>query len=84
MIDGYALTAANNTPQGDPKSWVLQESNDNTNWTTLDTKSDETFKVRHQRNHYILNNNTTAFQYYRLNNLKNHSGYVLQLGEVEF
>ncbi|AJS58459.1 basic secretory protein-like protein [Paenibacillus sp. IHBB 10380] len=83
-IDGYALTAANNTPQGDPKSWVLQGSNDNTNWTTLDTKSDETFKVRHQRNHYILNNNTTAFQYYRLNNLKNHSGYVLQLGEVEF
>ncbi|NEW09167.1 carbohydrate-binding protein [Paenibacillus sp. SYP-B3998] len=83
-IDGYALTAANNKPEGDPKSWVLQGSNDNTNWTMIDTKSDETFKVRHQRNHYILNNSTTAYQYYRLNNLTNHSGYITQLGEVEF
>ncbi|NEW07633.1 carbohydrate-binding protein [Paenibacillus sp. SYP-B3998] len=83
-IDGYALTAANDVPERDPKSWVLQGSNDNANWTTIDTKSNESFSLRHQRNHYILKNNSAAYQFYRLNNLKNHSGNRLQLGEVEF
>ncbi|EJW17739.1 discoidin domain-containing protein [Paenibacillus alvei] len=87
MIDDYALTSAksyNNSPDADPRSWVLQGSNDSTNWTDLDTKSDENFKLRHQRKHYLLNNNTNAYQYYRLNNIQNHSGYALQVSEVEF
>ncbi|WP_268626317.1 basic secretory protein-like protein [Paenibacillus alvei] len=87
MIDGYALTSAksyNNSPDADPRSWVLQGSNDSINWTDLDTKSDENFKLRHQRKHYLLNNNTNAYQYYRLNNIQNHSGYALQVSEVEF
>lgn len=86
-IDGYALTSAksyNNSPDADPRSWVLQGSNDSINWTDLDTKSDENFKLRHQRKHYLLNNNTNAYQYYRLNNIQNHSGYALQVSEVEF
>ncbi|MEY9094199.1 basic secretory protein-like protein [Paenibacillus sp. RC84] len=83
-IDGYALTAANDFAERDPKSWVLQGSNDNANWTSLDTKSNESFRLRHQRNHYVLNGNNTAYQYYRLNNLQNHSGGILQLSEVEF
>ncbi|MBH5316214.1 discoidin domain-containing protein [Paenibacillus sp. GSMTC-2017] len=86
-IDGYALTSAksyNNTADADPKSWLLQGSNDNTNWTTIDTRSNEKFKFRHQRKHYILNNNTTAYRYYKLSNIQNNSGYAIQLSEVEF
>ncbi|MDK8183888.1 discoidin domain-containing protein [Paenibacillus sp. UMB4589-SE434] len=86
-IDGYALTSAksnNNSADGDPKSWVLQGSNDTVNWTTLDTKNNENFNLRHQRKHYLLNNNTTSYRYYKLNNIQNHSGYTVQLSEVEF
>jgi len=86
-IDGYALTSAkttNNSPDADPKSWVLQGSNDQINWTVLDTKSDENFRLRHQRKHYLLDNNTTAYRYYKLNNIQNHSGWTIQLSEVEF
>ncbi|MFS0838091.1 basic secretory protein-like protein [Paenibacillus sp. 1P03SA] len=83
-LDGYALTAANDRPERDPKSWVLQGSNDNKTWTGIDTKSSENFNVRHQRKHYLLTNNTKAYRYYRLNNIKNHSGTSIQLGEVEF
>lgn len=86
-IDGYALTSAkttNNSPDADPKSWVLQGSNDQLNWTTLDTKTDESFRLRHQRKHYLLDNNTTPYRYYKLNNIQNHSGWSIQLSEVEF
>ncbi|MCM3292644.1 discoidin domain-containing protein [Paenibacillus sp. MER 180] len=83
-IDGYSLTAADDRPERDPKSWVLQGSNDNKNWTSIDKKSNEIFKVRHQRMYYLLDNNTAAYQYYRLSNMKNHSGNSMQLGEVEF
>ncbi|MVP00456.1 basic secretory protein-like protein [Paenibacillus lutrae] len=86
-IDGYALTSAksnNNTADADPKNWVLQGSNNGTSWTNLDTQSNQNFSLRHQRKHYLLNANTTAYQYYRLNNIQNHSGYTTQLSEVEF
>ncbi|MFD0588123.1 discoidin domain-containing protein [Paenibacillus sp. GCM10027627] len=86
-IDGYALTSATNynkSSEGDPKSWVLQGSNDNVNWTTLDSKSNQEFKLRHQRKHYLLNSNTTAYRYYKLNNVSNPTGWSVQLSEVEF
>ncbi|GKU80562.1 discoidin domain-containing protein [Paenibacillus sp. L3-i20] len=86
-IDGYALASAksnNMSTDADPKSWVLQGSNDNTSWTTLDTRNDEKFKFRHQRKHYLLNDNTTAYRYYKLSNIKNNSGFSIQLSEVEF
>ncbi|GKU78880.1 discoidin domain-containing protein [Paenibacillus sp. L3-i20] len=86
-IDGYSLTSAKsyqNNTDADPKGWVLQGSNDNTNWTNLDTKTDEYFKFKHQRKHFLLSNNTTPYRYYKLNNIKNRAGYAIQLSEVEF
>ncbi|MNO12252.1 Amylopullulanase precursor [compost metagenome] len=82
-LDGYAITAANDFSQRDPKSWTLEASNDGLAWTTLDSKSDEHFDRRHQRNYYLLTNNQASFRYYKIN-LQNHSGDILQVGEIEF
>ena len=37
VVVRYALTAANDAPERDPRDWQLQGSNDGTTWTTLDT-----------------------------------------------
>ncbi|MEW9698892.1 basic secretory protein-like protein [Paenibacillus sp. SI8] len=82
-LDGYAISAANDASERDPKSWTLKGSADGLTWTDIDSKSNENFKLRHQRNHYILQANQTAYRYYKLD-LQNHSGTILQVGEVEF
>lgn len=82
-LDGYAITSANDFSERDPKSWTLLASNDGNTWTTMDSKTDEKFDRRHQRNHYLLTGNQTSFRYYKFD-LQNRSGNILQIGEVEF
>lgn len=82
-LDGYAITSANDASERDPKSWTLLASNDGSSWTTLDSKTDENFDRRHQRNYYLLTGNQTSYRYYKFN-LQNHSGNILQIGEIEF
>ena len=43
----YTLTSGPTAAQ-DPKSWTLQGSTDGTNWTTVDTRTDQTFPDRLQ------------------------------------
>jgi hypothetical protein len=56
-------------PNRVPTAWTLAGSNDDTNWTTLDTRSGEgpstTFSVW-RANVYSVVGNTTAYLYYRL------------------
>ncbi len=80
----YSLTSANDMQGRDPKDWQLQASNDGSTWTTLDTRSGETFAARFQTKTYIPQSGptTTAYRYYRLNvtaNAGNPTG--LQLAE---
>lgn len=39
-VYGYRLATADDAPERDPISWIIEGSNDNTNWTTLETVSD--------------------------------------------
>ncbi|OAB46002.1 discoidin domain-containing protein [Paenibacillus glacialis] len=80
LLDGYSIAAANDSEERDPKQWILRGSNDGNNWTQIDTKDNENFLKRHQRNHYFVNP-STAYQYYRLE-LQNNSGDILQVGDV--
>ncbi|EFM10833.1 Carbohydrate binding family 25 [Paenibacillus curdlanolyticus YK9] len=82
-LDGYAITAANDASERDPKSWTLQGSNDGASWTAIDSRSDENFNRRHQRNDYAISSNPAAYRYYQFN-FTNHSGSILQIGEIEF
>ena len=39
----YALSSANDAPERDPRDWELQGSADGQSWTTLDTRTDQSF-----------------------------------------
>lgn len=45
-IGAYTLTSANDAASRDPKEWNLQGSNDGVNWTTIDSRSNQTFATR--------------------------------------
>ncbi|MEV3858633.1 GH92 family glycosyl hydrolase [Streptomyces sp. NPDC050095] len=53
-VTKYALTSANDHDERDPKDWVLKGSTDGTAWTTLDTRSGETFGERFQTKTYEI------------------------------
>ncbi|MDB5052154.1 MAG: coagulation factor 5/8 type domain protein, partial [Bacilli bacterium] len=77
----YSVASANDVPARDPKDWTLKGSNDGTNWTTLDTRTGQTFANRYQTNTYTFSN-STAYQYYRLDVSANSGDSLLQLSEI--
>jgi fibronectin type 3 domain-containing protein len=80
VVSGYQISSANDMPTRDPKNWQFQGSNNGTTWTTLDTRSGETFASRYQTNTYDTTN-TTAYRYYRLNITANNGGTDIQMSE---
>ncbi|MEP7049439.1 MAG: discoidin domain-containing protein [Pseudomonadota bacterium] len=78
----YAVTSANDVPGRDPSAWQFQGSTDGSAWTTLDTRSTQSFTNRYQTKFYTLDNNT-AYNYYRLNITGNNGGTELQLSEFQ-
>jgi hypothetical protein len=78
----YTLTSANDEAARDPKDWVLEGSNDGTNWSKLDERQNENFTYRFQTRVFQLNNDV-AFSQYRLSIRANHGGPQTQLSELE-
>ncbi|MFC5703157.1 carbohydrate binding domain-containing protein [Cohnella faecalis] len=81
-LDGYALISGNDAPERDPKSWTLKGSNDGSTWTTIDSQSNVTFLYRHQRNHFLVLNNTTAYRYYQFD-FQSNGASILQLSDID-
>jgi len=80
----YDVSSANDVPGRDPQNWGFQGSHDGTNWTTLDTRAGETFPSRKQTKQYLINN-TSAYEYYRLNiTTNNGDANNIQLSELAF
>jgi hypothetical protein len=80
-VTRYDLSSANDVPTRDPRDWQFQGSPDGTNWTTLDTQAMQIFPSRNQTKQYTINN-TTVYQYYRLNILGNNGDVGLQFSEM--
>jgi regulation of enolase protein 1 (concanavalin A-like superfamily) len=83
VVKRYTIAAANLIPERDPKDWQFQGSNDGTNWTTLDSKSGQSFAtIRMQQNTYPLSN-TAAYRYYRFNITANNGDpSFLHIGDL--
>lgn len=80
----YRITSANDNEARDPKDWTLDGSNDNSNWTTVDTRAGEAFGNRLETREFKLNGTAGAYRYYRLNITANSSSgatAVIQLAE---
>ena len=78
----YALTSANDAPGRDPQDWTLQGSTDGKTWTTLDTRSGESFSERFQTKIYDFAN-STAYKFFRLDITANHGAAIVQLAELQ-
>jgi len=83
VVTGYAINAGI-YPTNNPGSWTFEGSNDDSDWTVLDTQSEiktNTF----QWMSFDIYSNYTAYRYYRFNITANQSaGSVGFLAEVEF
>jgi hypothetical protein len=83
-ITSYTLTSANDMPTRDPASWRLEGTNDAAlaTWTTLDTRTGESFAGRLQTNTYTFTN-TTAYAAYRLFVTANGGAAQFQVSEIQ-
>lgn len=61
----YRLNVTTN-PAYSPHDWQFQGSNDNTNWTTLDTQSGQTWAAAGWKEYSIPEANRGSYLYYRL------------------
>lgn len=78
----YALTAANDAPDRDPRDWTLQGSADGQTWTTLDTRTGQSFTERFQTREYRFDNGS-AYLHYRLTVTAVVAGGLTQLAELQ-
>jgi len=83
-VNSYTVASADDSPERDPKNWQLQGSNDGTNWTTLDTRSNIAFTSRFQTQTFTFSN-STSYQMYQLNISAYYSGTdgKVQLSELQ-
>jgi hypothetical protein len=80
VVKRYTINCADVATR-DPKSWNFLGSNDGTNWTTLDSQSNQSFPVRMGMNTYNLGN-TTAYQFYRLEVTANNGAGGVAVSEL--
>lgn len=77
----YAFTSANDSAERDPKNWTLYGSNNDEDWTKLDTQNDVTFDERFQRKIFKFENDK-KYKEYRFEITKNSGEDITQLAEI--
>lgn len=82
IVVRYTITSANDVPNRDPRDWNLQGSDNGSTWTTLDTRSGQTFASRLLTKTFSFIN-TTPYTYYRLNITANNGETGTQFAEWE-
>lgn len=76
----YTLTSADNSPEKDPKSWILYGSDNSEEWTPIDAQQDQVFAERKEKKEYHLSNQT-EYRYYKLEIKDNKGGASTQIAE---
>ena len=64
-------------------AWILQGSNDNTNWTDLDTQSGQSFTGGQKKTYTLSVLNITAYRYYRFWITSTQSEAGAEAAEIE-
>jgi hypothetical protein len=80
VAGAYTMTSANDSPDRDPKGWILQGSEDGIRWINLHSKNNEVFANRFQRILYHFNNNV-AYKFYRISIKVNNGSRDFQMAE---
>lgn len=80
QVTYYTLTSGQNA--GDPRSWVLEGSNDGTTWTVLDQRAGESFQWRQFTRAFKVAQ-PGNYTHYRIRVTQNSGGPTTSLAEVE-
>lgn len=83
VVTFYSITSGDDVEERDPKDWVIEGSNNGTDWTVVDSRQDEDFPARKQRRLFLMGNED-AYQFYRLWVLENNGDGSIQLQQLEF
>jgi beta-galactosidase/beta-glucuronidase len=78
----YAISAGNDQPSRDPRNFTVQGSNDGQAFTTLDTRTGQTWADRYATNTYTIAD-PGSYRYYRLNISTNAGDSRIQLSEFD-
>lgn len=82
-IDTYAITASKSDVERDPKSWVLEASDDGNVWQMIDERKGENFSSRYATQFYSIAQKKD-YSYYRLTFTENGGEPQMQIGEIQF
>jgi len=83
IIAGYSIRTRNDSYLIDsPKAWTLEGSNNETDWTVLDTQTGVTAWSMNERKEFAVSS-PAAYLHYRLNISSNQSGTDTSVSEVE-
>jgi len=82
-IEAYSITSNDDVKGRDAKSWVLQGSDDDSNWIDIETISNFEFPEREQRFEFMLSQ-PASYRYFRLRITENWGDGWLAIKEVEF
>lgn len=65
-----------------PKSWTLEGSNNDINYTIIDTQSNITWTLNEKKT-FVLSTRPAAYRYFKLNVTANNGDTYLAIGEME-
>lgn len=88
IITKYTLYRSSNQNGGwnwwgySPRNWTFEWSNDNSNWTVLDTRTNEFIGVNNTKKEYSFSN-TQYYRYYRINISSGYQSNWVNITEME-
>lgn len=81
-ISSYTVTAPSSDATTVPKDWVIQGSNNDSDWTTLDTQTGISFSALEMKT-FTLSSKSSSYLYYRMYITAKSDGGWLCLGQLE-
>lgn len=83
-INEYALTAARDDEECDPRSWILEGSLDGETWNLLSRITNQAFSLRYATQFYGAHvQSTSSYKYYRFTVTEVNGGNQLQIGQLQ-
>ena len=80
-VKQYTISGHPSSNAVNPKTWSLKASNDGTNWTVLDTRTNITAWQGSTANSYVVDN-SISYTHYRLDVTENNGDVRLGIGEL--
>lgn len=82
-ITKYVLTTGNDAPDRHPNTWTFEGSNNDSDWTVIDTQTNTALVGIGVKYTFYVPDNATAYTFYRIDITANNGSADSQLAEFE-